>query len=169
MITLVSIPQSGFLVVTPGASSGTGIRSLRFQSLSRDSWWSHSSMSTMLSHPRQSFNPSVGILGGHTREGDVVQAHEAAFQSLSRDSWWSHPIFWKLGDTKSIGFNPSVGILGGHTRGSAKGCEDTSRVSIPQSGFLVVTPAPRSPKNLSCSKFQSLSRDSWWSHKVTRP
>jgi hypothetical protein len=61
----VSIPQSGFLVVTLIVIDSCGVG-------------------------RFSFNPSVGILGGHTKG----------------QKW--------IGET-SRRFNPSVGILGGHT------------------------------------------------------
>jgi hypothetical protein len=184
----VSIPQSGFLVVTPATVGGVEAR-----------------------YP--SFNPSVGILGGHTwmrhRAGGLCWM----FQSLSRDSWWSHPIRrcgacghgWCFnpsvgilgGHTSEeiiklqihcISFNPSVGILGGHTHGGADRDPHDRDVSIPQSGFLVVTPCRAFPYPLSDRVsipqsgflvvtlhplflngrvhrlFQSLSRDSWWSH-----
>jgi hypothetical protein len=62
---LVSIPQSGFLVVTPGGSE-------------------------LLQPTHLGFNPSVGILGGHTRRAWTYRRLTMPFQSLSRDSWWSH-------------------------------------------------------------------------------
>ena len=41
---------------------------------------------------------------------------------------------------KKLCFNPSVGILGGHTRRGREPPDRGTTVSIPQSGFLVVTP-----------------------------
>ena len=66
--------------------------------------------------PPSGFNPSVGILGGHTSPGAVSLVMDALFQSLSRDSWWSHyeNMIMMQNDIR-MGFNPSVGILGGHT------------------------------------------------------
>ena len=187
-IELVSIPQSGFLVVTPDRLStsikGWGL----FQSLSRDSWWSHISLSwcsfknpsvsipqsgflvvtqggSVASPPRiLSFNPSVGILGGHTLQQQHDDVIDELFQSLSRDSWWSHKHGCACPSSRSRSFNPSVGILGGHTEGNPMWSQHEMAVSIPQSGFLVVTPHSCAPHRGGYSEFQSLSRDSWWSH-----
>jgi hypothetical protein len=115
----VSIPQSGFLVVTPHGASRYSMKGERFQSLSRDSWWSHYQDAYRSWHQDESFNPSVGILGGHTIE---FAPHTLALFS----------------------FNPSVGILGGHT----------TALVVHVEGFC---------------KFQSLSRDSWWSHPLWWP
>ena len=61
-------------------------------------------------------------------------------------------------------FNPSVGILGGHT-GHGHGVRNImGRVSIPRSGFLVVTPRFQEIIRQALEEFQSLGRDSWWSH-----
>ena len=62
----VSIPQSGFLVVKPEQFD-------------------------VYLYVNGSFNPSVGILGGQTRQMEAVGEHPEKFQSLSRDSWWSNP------------------------------------------------------------------------------
>jgi len=85
----VSIPQSGFLVVTPGCRRTSPFHKARF-------------------------NPSVGILGGHTRAGTGATRQRRSF-------------------------NPSVGILGGHTQDDPPTFYALANVSIPQSGFLVVT------------------------------
>ena len=183
-----------------------------FQSLSRDSWWSHHGSGLSLTISVAGFNPSVGILGGHTRSSPAWPTIMGWFQSLSRDSWWSHFRPPPGGAIGSWSFNPSVGILGGHTCDRAAVVDLTPvvsipqsgflvvtlesglntcnflRVSIPQSGFLVVTPlGSASIVFLSGSfnpsvgilgghtrlgrgvpfyerLFQSLSRDSWWSH-----
>jgi hypothetical protein len=63
------------------------------------------------------------------------------------------------------GFNPSVGILGGHTVPLQPVPRSRTCVSIPQSGFLVVTHYNVVVEDEGVIKFQSLSRDSWWSHK----
>jgi hypothetical protein len=135
------------------------------------------------------FNPSVGILGGHTsslppsvsamkvvsipQSGFLVVTPGtigwwpggwARFQSLSRDSWWSHMVLLMSLGWSTSSFNPSVGILGGHTRGGKERRDTMSFVSIPQSGFLVVTHDAAFQSPLRAKVFQSLSRDSWWSH-----
>jgi hypothetical protein len=116
---LVSIPQSGFLVVTRAVESPGAVY-------------------------RKSFNPSVGILGGHTRH-----------TRLSSQG-------------RKLCFNPSVGILGGHTPELMFQGICPENVSIPQSGFLVVTPSANASFEGIQKLFQSLSRDSWWSHLVLR-
>ena len=139
---VVSIPQSGFLVVTPDAAWCMDDFGGGFQSLSRDSWWSHLNwvevswwLATFQSLSRDSWWSHLGL------EPDVA-ACDPGFQSLSRDSWWSHPPLHSPPSASDLCFNPSVGILGGHTQGGVCG-----------RGGIV--------------KFQSLSRDSWWSHLTT--
>ena len=88
--SLVSIPQSGFLVVK------------RYRDHGSDQQWIR-------------FNPSVGILGGQTRAMRVQVTLEVKFQSLSRDSWWSNQYGSQVYSDPTVGFNPSVGILGGQT------------------------------------------------------
>ena len=61
-------------------------------------------------------------------------------------------------------FNPSVGILGGQTCQNCEEHQANDVVSIPQSGFLVVKLGPGGAKSAILPKFQSLSRDSWWSN-----
>ena len=61
------------------------------------------------------------------------------FQSLSRDSWWSHQARYDAERGTAARFNPSVGILGGHTSPWPPQLKGSPYVSIPQSGFLVVT------------------------------
>ena len=84
-----------------------------FQSLSRDSWWSNQAGDMPGPSPEGGFNPSVGILGGQTRNPQQREYHHNRFQSLSRDSWWSNVA------AAPVAIHPP-------------------RVSIPQSGFLVV-------------------------------
>ena len=161
---IVSIPQSGFLVVKHSCLGSLARLSGRFQSLSRDSWWSNSAEPLTFSMLRTRFqslsrdswwsnhgwrttvpstpacfNPSVGILGGQTRFVDLHGIPMSKFQSLSRDSWWSNPSLRISTGKRVTSFNPSVGILGGQTP------------------FAFASPT-------LLVAFQSLSRDSWWSN-----
>jgi len=110
----VSIPQSGFLVVTP-----VGV--INYRALLKSVSIPQSGFLVVTLGPkpltwlaRGGFNPSVGILGGHTMIGFIFGKDGQTFQSLSRDSWWSHKT--------DYGGQPQINF-----------------VSIPQSGFLVVT------------------------------
>jgi hypothetical protein len=116
-----------------------------------------------IADPCPGFNPSVGILGGHTQPPSRASQPLALFQSLSRDSWWSHAILHFLFFLYSRVSIPQSGflvvtLLGLYARIA------TGAVSIPQSGFLVVTPICQQGLWMFTAQFQSLSRDSWWSH-----
>ena len=90
--------------------------------------------------PLVRFNPSVGILDGHTRPGPGGQASGGRFNPSVGILGGHTPHESEQPLPQFASFNPSVGILGGHTRAArAKAA------------------GPRPP-------FQSLSRDSWWSH-----
>ena len=164
----VSIPQSGFLVVTPGDGWDSRIHRIKFQSLSRDSWWSHSSAAYPLAAYGAVSIPQSGFLVvthssrlGHGAGGGTFQSlsrdswwsHHLAislrlgpveFQSLSRDSWWSHHASTSLA-CKSFWFQSlsrdSWWSHVSHRWPTAKNWG----VSIPQSGFLVVTPRMEKP------------------------
>ena len=93
---LVSIPQSGFLVVKPIRRQREALFHQPFQSLSRDSWWSNQEHQCRYEQSQESFNPSVGILGGQTRPfliGDgmtvVVSIPQSGFLVVKLSRAWS--------------------------------------------------------------------------------
>ena len=159
----VSIPQSGFLVVKLGGicDSWTQVHSFnpsvgilggqtyvsyavtplpeRFQSLSRDSWWSNLILGQHLSQIFSGFNPSVGILGGQTSVDSASLNLSNKFQSLSRDSWWSNPEAI-LRRVPGGGFQSLSRDSWWSNQGAFAIRVVSFKVSIPQSGFLVVKP-----------------------------
>jgi hypothetical protein len=161
----VSIPQSGFLVVTLEDGPGRCGRALCFNPsvgiLGGHTQAPHADRPTPLgvSIPQSGFlvvtpgndndqngcflgfNPSVGILGGHTIVASLVFAAMYQFQSLSRDSWWSHPMSAMATAIIALWF------------------QSLSRDSWwSHLGRIILW--------MGILWFQSLSRDSWWSHFV---
>ena len=82
----VSIPRSGFWVFKPCCRTSTRGNDLKFQSLGRDSGCSSTSRRWIRLRKRQSFNPSVGILGVQARRTWWRNSRPGPFQSLGRDS-----------------------------------------------------------------------------------
>jgi len=139
LILEVSIPQSGFLVVTLSNKNGHTLG-------------------------KAGFNPSVGILGGHTAEASRHCLGTAKFQSLSRDSWWSHPRHSASRPQPRKSFNPSVGILGGHTAPQREQAPTEEKFQSLSRDSWWSHQAAHQPPRPARAGFQSLSRDSWWSH-----
>ena len=160
----VSIPQSGFLVVTRDPpDTSLNIRDCFNPSVGI--LGGHTSATLILFLvSRIGFNPSVGILGGHTKTLHNDDSMQTSFNP-SVGILGGHTLllrYWGWVDLTS--FNPSVGILGGHTTNAFVSTWHYDGVSIPQSGFLVVTPNLFQNPIRTLLLFQSLSRDSWWSH-----
>jgi hypothetical protein len=112
--TLVSIPQSGFLVVTPNLGHGAG-------------------------RGVAGFNPSVGILGGHTSPERAQGQHTHCFHAPGPDSWYSHCRAHRASSSRSEVSIPQSGFLVVTPRAMMLCPHVAQNVSIPQSGFLVVT------------------------------
>ena len=158
----VSIPQSGFLVVKPSrfahirASRTVSIPQSGFLVVKRNPGYAGG-------QAMAGFNPSVGILGGQTSipcspipPGTSVSIPQSGFLVVKLECG-------KLLDVTLSGFNPSVGILGGQTWVGflLPSCTASFNPSVGilggQTGFLRYPPT-------SFPRFQSLSRDSWWSN-----
>jgi len=148
----VSIPQSGFLVVTHACRKGCTMYGARFQSLSRDSWWSHLQpwigmcAVPLVSIPQSGFLVVTLNLSTLLCQQVEVSIPQSGFLVVTRHAA-------QLDSPARPGFNPSVGILGGHTMTALVREPRSSPVSIPQSGFLVVTPSASIPDSFTFKSF----------------
>jgi hypothetical protein len=75
-------------------------------------------LNTIVGIYQSSFNPSVGILGGHTWARPYIDWAIGGVRVSIPQSGFLVVTLIRIGMIAAgdVGFNPSVGILGGHTR-----------------------------------------------------
>ena len=136
----------------------------RFQSLSRDSWWSNPPI--IMGWPGYGQFQSLSRDSWWSNNGGYSHFKwRYKFQSLSRDSWWSNFTLRYPGVIGRSCFNPSVGILGGQTPPPPKATGPGTSFN-PSVGILGGQTLKFIMALLNLILFQSLSRDSWWSNSV---